>query len=284
MIFSYRATVAEEGETLLSFLRSHCKEAHSVKALKRAIDRKQCRVNGKLETYSTRLLKAKDHVEIELAEPETSLCVLYEDDDLLVCNKPPYLLCENRSINQKLPAYKGELQLIHRLDKETSGVLLIAKTERMRQAMIALFKERQVKKVYVAIVDKSVHGKEGIIENFLAKKQTSSGKVFWGSVKNCTAGLPAVTFWKVLKKGKKESFLQLEPQTGRTHQLRVHLAEMGHPILGDLHYGKHFTSPLRPKRHLLHAFSLAFMHPFLKKSLYLEAPLPEEFQKILATF
>lgn len=267
---------------LLAFLRSHCSTSISAKAIKRAIDAKKCRVNARIETISTTPLKVNDRVEIELTTASKSTpTILFEDADLLVINKTPQVICDKPSINAIFPKYQGKLELIHRLDKETSGVLLIAKNEAFKEKMIALFKKREVNKVYRAIVDCAVARQEGKCEGRLAKISGHGNKAKWGTVTS-REGKESLTLWKRLKTAKTASYLELQPITGRTHQLRIHLSEMGHPILGDIQYRhKRFRCHFEPQRNLLHALSIEFIHPVEENRVCFKAPLPTDFKKAL---
>lgn len=286
-ILSFTVTPSEEGMTLLSFLRSHCDTAPSVKAIKRAIESKCCLINGKIETFSSHPVKKGDKVSLDpssftqkSASLTLQLGILYEDEVMLICNKPAGMVCENRIINAALPQYKGELKLVHRLDKETSGVLIVAKEEAIVERMIPLFRAQEVRKVYLAIVDKLIKKEKGQIDNYLAKKGAYQGQTIYG-VADSKKGQHAKTLWKRLKMGKTATLLLAEPVTGRTHQLRVHFSSMGHPILGDLQYGKTFLSRFKPKRHLLHAYSIRFQHPINGKEIEAIAPIPLDFQEAL---
>lgn len=270
---------------LLGFLRSKCGHLASVKAIKRAIEGGLCTLNGKIERFSTHVLLEDDtivfdtsHLQDKKEKKSFEIAILYEDKELLVCNKPSGLVSENKAFNAALPSYRGKLQLIHRLDKETTGAILLAKTEEMREKMVALFVEKEVRKFYLALVDKEVKKEEGKIDNFLTKKNSYAGQSIWGEGMR---GLRAITLWKCLKRLKGISLLECEPITGRTHQLRVHLSSMGHPILGDYQYGKHFSSSLRPARMLLHAYRLIFSHPKTNKIISITAPIPKDFLSFL---
>jgi 23S rRNA pseudouridine955/2504/2580 synthase/23S rRNA pseudouridine1911/1915/1917 synthase len=270
----------EEGMTLHAFLRKKYPDSPSVKALKRAIDAKCCTVNGKVETFATRSLRAGNRVEldcrgVESSPSSSSPLVLYEDEELLICNKPAGLISENRLLNTRFPKFKNRLQLVHRLDKETSGALILAKNDKIKEQMFALFAERQIHKVYLALVDGEVKQNAGIIDTFLKRRQETSSQVV---VQIAEAGQRAITHWKCVARGRNASLLLCEPLTGRTHQLRVHLKSIGHPILGDLHYGKRFKSPLQPKRHLLHAYAVFFTHPTSHAEIRAVAPIPEDFK------
>ncbi len=266
---------------LLAFLREKYQGQYSVKQLKKIIDAKGCTVNGKVETISTRMLDRKDVVTINpdlLVGADLSCEILYEDDSFLICNKSAGLISENKTF-QDLFKQKS-LFLVHRLDKETSGVLILAKSEALKEKMIPLFREKSIKKTYLAIVDGIPKKESGKIHTFLEKKLELPGKSVYGSSKE-ERGKEAITFWKLLKKGKDAALLLCEPVTGRTHQLRVHLLESGHPILGDHTYGKKFKSSFSPLRHLLHAYSIAFIHPINKKELKITAKPPKDFLSAL---
>ncbi len=269
----------EAGFSLLSFLRKRYEgAAYSIKALKRAIDSKKCRVNGRVETFSTYKLKAKDRVvleEIEKATKPLSVPILYEDADFLVCNKPAGAVCEQG----KFPL-KG--LLVHRLDKETSGALIVAKKAAIFEAFEELFVKGLVTKEYLAVVDGQVKGAKGHIDNFLIKKHAYQGQTIYGSCKTAVKGARrAVTTWWRLKVADKATLLLCRPITGRTHQLRVHLKEMGHPILGDYQYARQFVSKLPAPRHLLHAWRLSFPHPISGQKLEIKAPLPDDLSFLL---
>lgn len=283
---------ADVGKKLLAFLREKDAGKHSVKLLKKAVDHKRCTVNKKVERFSSYVLAAKDLVELDLSNMEElkashgfSCKVLFEDEHLLIVDKPAGLVCEDALINAALPKYQRKLLLIHRLDKETSGALMLAKSKKVKEAFIKLFRKKAVVKIYLALVDGKVVKKEGKIDNYLMKKGGYAGQSMWGSapkdMKEGSGQEHAVTFWKREKAYQTATLLICQPITGRTHQLRVHLSEKGHPILGDFQYGKKFICPLRPKRHLLHAYILRFTHPITEKEVEIKAPLPQDFLEMI---
>ncbi len=277
-MLEWAVTSEEKGMTLHAFLRKKCPQAPSVKALKRAIDGKYCTVNGKVETFSSHPLKVNAKVALDCRalkiKPMTvRLLALYEDEDLLIVNKPAGLVSDYQALSQKLPDYQGKLELVHRLDKETSGALILAKSRLIKERMIALFAEGLVHKLYVALVDGVIKTDSGKIDNYLKRTAQSVGQAFV-QVAEAGKGQRAMTEWSCLARGESASLLLCEPVTGRTHQLRVHLNMIGHPILGDLHYGKHFRCAWRPERHLLHAYSIRFPHPTQDKEIEVTAPVP----------
>lgn len=247
--------------SLLQFLKEKTKL--SGREIKRALDEGACRLNGKIERFGSVKLKVGDRVLFHPPKKVASgtLNILHQDPSLTLFNKPAGIVSA---------AEKGHY-LVHRLDKGTSGVLLMARTLPIKKALELLFKKREVKKIYIALV-KGVPKKEtGTIENKLGKKGDFHGQTLYGATPN---GQKAVTHYKVLKKGKGYALLELHPETGRTHQLRVHLSELGHPILGDLLYGRDVSFPKEVDRLCLHAYRLLFLHPKTSKMIKATAPLP----------
>lgn len=227
-IRKWRVSAQEAGMPLLSFLRKKNEDVPSVKSLKRAIEAKRCTVNGKTETFSSHPLKENDTIVLDYADErpaKKTLTVLYEDGDLLIVDKPAGLVCENRYF---APLLKKRAALIHRLDKETSGVVMLGKNTEIIEQMIAVFRQRAVDKQYLAIVDGCLSESEGKIENALRKQESSiAGQVLYEVTKG--RGSQAITYWKCLKKSHDASLVLCQPITGRTHQLRIHLNWIGHP-------------------------------------------------------
>lgn len=266
----------EEGQTLLAFLRTHLKSSFSVKAIKRAIDGKHCTVNGRVEFFSTYRVRKGEIVEIEVPETIKKVIpeVLYEDEEMIAYNKPSGLSSE------KLPRGK----LVHRLDKDTTGVILLAKKEISYAALIEQFAKREVEKKYLLICDGVIKQKKWKCDDYLSKKAVYQGGVIYDRAKEKKEGKRAITVFECKKIGKKASLLEAYPITGRTHQLRVQCKLMGHPILGDWQYASRFVCPYRPERFLLHAHQITFFHPKTKQKMVLIAPIPEDFlqaEKIL---
>lgn len=278
----YEVSKRHTGLSLLLFLTEVCASFHySKKFLKRAIDQGLCEINGKTERFSSSVLYEKDVVRVHFCEESSNKIgkknekeILFEDNFLVVYNKPARLACDEQGVLSLFPG----LRLVHRLDKDTTGLLLLAKDEKTFQSMVHLFKSYGVQKTYRAIVDKTLRHQKGKIENYLIKKQSFAGQSIWGATTEKN-GLYACTEWVQLRAGKNATLVACFPKTGRTHQIRVHFAEMGHPLLGDFQYGKHFSCTFRPSRYLLHAQKLAFLHPFTNQPLEFEAPLPQDFKE-----
>lgn len=257
--------------TLLAFLRENYPDAPSVKALKRAIDGKQCTVNGRVETFSTHKLSPGDEVAIEIRSEKPSLkpVVLWEDDYLVALDKPAGVVSEPKN-------FKG--YLVHRLDKETSGVILVAKSKPILDQMIELFREKKVHKTYLAIVDGALKEDKGTIISNLGPKHRFQGQTLYGSSRQ---GEHAETRWKKIGSSSKATLVECNPITGRTHQIRVHLKEAGHPIVGDYLYSKQFKCGYKAHRHLLHALEISFPHPVTHEQVTVKAPLPDDFSAAL---
>lgn len=219
-------------------------------------------MNGRVERFGSTRLNKGDEVVIWpskrplLAREEAR--VLYEDDDLLVYNKPP-------SISSSDLAAILNVHLVHRLDRDTTGVILFAKKDPTPYE--DLFRQRKIKKTYHALVRGVPKEKRGTITAYMGRVGKREGAVVWGIVPK---GLFSKTVWECEKQGKQWALMRCHPETGRTHQIRVHLKELGHPVLGDSEYGdrKGHTGVFRP---MLHATSLEFdTHHFY-------APLPTDF-------
>lgn len=275
------------GVRLQNFLKEKLGESVSAKQIKHAIDSGKCRLNGKPERFSSRLVGSGDKIELDLSHPseksqkKTHLLgefqrVLYSDDDVVAYNKPSGVSSDSKEVLDALSKHFGSLILLHRLDKETTGILLFARNEMIARAIETLFKQRLVKKTYLAIVNGIPSKSFGTIENFLGKLHVYQGQTIWGAVPR-EKGLLAKTRWKMQKSGKRASLLICYPETGRTHQIRVHLSSLGHPILGDHQYGRLFTCDYRPQRVLLHASEIIFEHPRTKQVLHIRCSIPNDF-------
>lgn len=274
----------EAGKKLITFLSERLGgDSYSARHLKRLIEGNLCKLNGKTERFASTILAKGDHLTLHIEEAASSVKlqfessrVLYEDHDLLIYDKPPGVNCDAKGILQLLKPQYASIYLIHRLDRETSGVLLLGKNSKIVELMIQEFKNLRVRKEYLAIVDGSIDKKEGSIDNYLGKKHVYQGQTMWGPVSE-EKGLHAHTDWKRMIIGSKATLVQCFPLTGRTHQLRVHLSGIGHPILGDFQYCKKFRCPYRPPRILLHASRIQFIHPMTKVQVEVESPLPDDF-------
>lgn len=264
-----------------------------------------CTVNGKIESFGSRMIDPKkDKIKFTVLKQEEAkklkiknTHIVYQDDYLLVYNKEAgwaSLPTESKDINH-LDEIKKTLKLsflepVHRLDKNTSGLLLFAKKKDLVQPLSKLFQDKLIKKTYEAVVDGNWKvSAKGKIENYLTldykkgplQKWKVAKKISAEQKKNRQKYKHAITRFELIKAYSNYAHLALFPDTGRTHQLRVQLSDIGYPILGDSIYATRFVSDKKPVRHLLHARFLEFKHPITKKGLRLEAELPADFKVIL---
>ena len=210
--------------------------------------------------------------------------VLYEDRDIIVVDKSSGLLSVKTNYENEKTAYrlltnyirkgnpetKLRLFVVHRLDRETSGVLIFAKSMEIREKFAEQWKN--IEKKYLAIVHGNLTEESGIIESYLAE----GGNYKVRSVKNSQDGKLARTQYKVIQKSKKYNLLEINLLTGKKNQIRVHLSEKGHPIVGDIKYGKDTKGRLA-----LHAWSIKFRHPFNHEVMKFETKIPEYFSSLL---
>lgn len=218
------------------------------------------------------------------------LDILYEDDHLLAVNKPAGMVVhpapghpDNTLVNALLAHHPPVAQvgrrdragLVHRLDKDTSGVLVVAKEEATLLALQRQFRSREVKKTYLALVHRRVEPPEGIIEVPIGRHPRDRQRMA-----PLAEGKYARTRYHAVEFFRRHTFLKVRPYTGRTHQIRVHLSWLGYPVVGDDVYGRGNQELLRD-RHFLHACRIRFVHPDTGEELTVEAPLPEELEDVL---
>jgi len=275
----------------------------SLTRIRRLITEGDVLVNGTASLKGERLNR-HDKVSVKLFAAEKSaatpepipLDILYEDADLIVVNKPVDLLVhpsnseKSGTLLNRLAYYFWETLgepvrpgLVLRLDRNTSGVIVIAKTPRAHRTLSKHFRERWVKKMYVALVSGVVKQDSGEIDAPIGSNPDKWPH--WGVLPVEQGGRTAHTRYRVKQRFARHTLLELEPLTGRTHQLRIHCQLLGHSIVGDPHYTD-LIDPLvqqfRLKQHLLHAARLVFRHPAGGKELDMQAPLPPVMQQILA--
>lgn len=292
---------SEEKNRLDSYIASKNLEL-SRSMIKKLLEDGKITVNGEI-TKASYKVQLNDKIEIDIEKPkevkleaqEIPLDVIYEDNDILVVNKQKGLVVHPGNGNldgtlanavmahckDSLSGIGGELRpgIVHRLDKDTSGLLIIAKNDKAHIKMSEQIKDRKVKKTYIALVRGIISENEATINMPIGRSTKDRKKM--AVTKN---GKEAITHFKVLNRftTNKASYTLLEVKidTGRTHQIRVHMAEIGHPVIGDTVYsnGKNEFGVVGQ---CLHAKKLEFTHPITEKEMNLEAPLPEYFEKII---
>ena len=259
----------------------------SKKSIKNFIKNNMVKVNGNITTNSSYMLNKNDIVEISYEKriiPNYDLDILYEDEYLIAINKPCGLLSISNDKEKIVTAYrmisdyvksnnkKNYIFVVHRLDQDTSGVLLFCKNEKIRDKMQENWNNIVKKRGYIAIVDGKITG-NGTIHTFLMEDR----RQFVYSSKN-GIGKEAITHYSSIKNNNKYSMLQVFIDTGRRNQIRVHLSERGYPIVGDKKY-RCKTNPI--KRLCLHANMLEFTHPVSKKIVSIKCDVPSEFRKLV---
>ena len=203
---------------------------------------------------------------------DLNLKLLHADDGLVVVEKPAGLLAVpgrgeagRDNLATRVQALFADAQVVHRLDMATSGLMLLARGAAVQRQLSMAFASGEVAKQYVAVVEGELQGESGTIAAPLAADWPNRTR----QIVRAHGGKPSLTHWQVLSRGDRHTRLRLEPVTGRTHQLRVHLQWLGHPIRGDALYA---PAPLRAERLLLHASRLTFVHPLTRETCTFECP------------
>lgn len=266
-------------EKILSLLKKLFPES-SNRTLRLLVDTGRVSVNGNRIKRADLLLSPGQEVLVgpKSAVIQEGIKILYRDENLVVLDKPAGVLSvatdfdEERSVHSYLKEqfYPKRVFPVHRLDRETSGVMLFAFTEETRNALKDQFEDRSIEKIYFAIVEGCPEAPKGIWESFLREDE----RYFVHTTPNQQLGKIAITEYEVVKKNKSVSLLRLSPKTGRKHQLRVHCREAGHPIAGDGRYG---AKNISFGRLCLHAQTLSFSHPLSHKRMTFSSPLPPLF-------
>ena len=275
--------VTKEGY-LLDYLIEN-EQRYSKKDLKNFLTKGRIMVNGQVQTYYRYLLQPQDIIELtKTTKSKLPFEIIYEDQELIVINKPSGLLSMASERERTKTAYhlvseyikqenkKARLFIVHRLDQNTSGVLMFAKNEKIKNDLQASWNDLVLKRGYKAIVEGKMKSKEGTIQTYL--KETKTQLVYSSKSKE---GKLAITHYKTLKENGRYTLLEVYLDTGRKNQIRVHMQELGHPIIGDTKYGAK-TNPI--KRLGLHSHKLEFVHPYTKKIMLFEAKEPESFNQL----
>jgi 23S rRNA pseudouridine1911/1915/1917 synthase len=304
---TFKITPDQAGVRLDAYLASQI-ESWSRARLQRLIENEDVLVNGKPSKPSYKL-REQDEVEVELSTPPADffspenipLEIVYEDETLVVVKKPAGLVVHPAAGTpsgtlanalayhfQKLPDGGTGVRpgIVHRLDRDTSGLLVVAKTEAALENLSDQFRDRTVFKSYVALVHGRVLSNSGKIDQPLARDPSNRTRMAV-----VRAGRSALTLYRVRRAYQRFTLLDVELKTGRTHQIRVHLAWLKHPVVGDETYGAGRDNTIQDarlrarirnlKRHFLHAEKLAFTHPATNEVVKFESPLPVELSELL---
>ena len=300
----------EQGQRLDAFVPVHCPDL-SRNACARLIRLGLVTVNNQIKKPAYPL-KAGESVSIIVPEPEApdilaqkmDLEILFEDKDIVVVNKAPGLVVhpgpghsQNTLVNA-LMAHCNDLSgiggvqrpgIVHRLDKDTSGVILVAKNDLAHTGLARQFSGRTIQKVYLALSHGVIKEDTGTVDLPIARHTSDRKRMH---VSTPAKGREALSLWKVRERFEDASFIEVQIKTGRTHQIRVHLAAIHHPVIGDPVYGgrkKRGRLPVSiqgkaasPERQMLHAHTICFTHPITEKNLSCTAPLPQDMESILS--
>ncbi len=267
--------------------------------IKTLLEKNKIFVNGNV-VKSGYKLKENDEVAVELPPPQPTeiipqdieLDIVYEDEYLAVINKPQNMIVHpagavrtNTLVNallfkmQNLSGINGEIRpgIVHRLDKDTSGLIVIAKDDKTHISLQKQIQDKTCHRIYRAVTYGKFNNQSGIVQTCLARGKHEHEKIF---VVPNGQGRIAITHYKVLKYNSGFSYVEYELKTGRTHQIRVHSAYLNHPIVGDKLYGKK-NEKFNLAGQLLHAHKLIFIHPVTNQEMQFVAPLPQYFQDFL---
>ncbi|MFR2787259.1 MAG: RluA family pseudouridine synthase [Clostridia bacterium] len=267
-------------------------------AIQRLIETEKILVNGqkvkssyKVQVNDKITMEEEKAVEIELKAQDIPVEIIYEDGDIIVVNKPKGMVVHPANGNpdgtlvnaimsickDSLSGIGGEIRpgIVHRLDKDTSGILIVAKNDKAHINLSQQIKEHKVKKTYIALVKGIVKENNATINMPIGRSEKDRKKMAVTK-----KGKEAITHFKVLKRYDKYTLLEINIETGRTHQIRVHLSQIGYPIVGDEVYSKG-KNEWNIKGQCLHAKSLDFKHPITNEDMHLEAKIPQYFEKIL---
>ena len=275
---------------LLNYLLETLK-GQSRNSIKSLLTNHRIAVNGAPVSQYNFVLYPKDTVIISKTairrKTRSNLPIIYEDDEIIVINKPSGLLSVASDNEKGSTAYRmlsdyvqqkdkhNRIFVVHRLDEDTSGVLMVAKNPQIKEALQAKWNEIVSKRGYYAIVEGHMENKTGTFKSYL--KKNAQNMMY--SSKKAGDGQLAVTHYKVMKENENYSLLDVNIDTGRKNQIRVHLGESGHYVIGDDKYGE----PSNPIKRLgLHAYELDLTHPFTKKLMKFKAPMPKEFDSLFS--
>lgn len=291
-------TIEKGGERIDKYLSEQLEDM-TRSHIQKLIKENMVRVNG-MAVKSNFKLSASDQIEVEIPElkepdilPENiPLDILYEDQDILVVNKPKGMVVHpapghytGTLVNaimyhckDNLSGINGVLRpgIVHRIDMDTTGSLLICKNDRAHQTLAEQLKEHSITRKYHAIVHGRLKEDEGTIDKPIGRHPIDRKKM---SV-HCTNGREAITHYRVLKRFQQFTYIECQLETGRTHQIRVHMSSIGHPILGDQIYGP-AKCPYKLQGQTLHAKVLGITHPITGEYMEFDAPLPDYFQALL---
>ena len=278
--------LADSQDLTRSFLQKILKEGTVI------VNGKSVKANYKLRKGDRIEFEIPEAVEPDIVAEDIPLSILYEDADVLVVDKPKGMVVHPAAghysrtlVNAVMYHCKGELSgingvlrpgIVHRIDRDTTGSIIICKNDMAHNEIARQLKEHSINRRYRAIVTGVLKDEEGTIEGAIGRDKKDRKKMA-----NTADGKPAVTHYRVLQRFKHYTYVECVLETGRTHQIRVHMASIGHPLLGDEVYGRR-SDKYKCEGQCLHAMTLGFHHPRTGEYIEVNAPLPPYFEHLLA--
>ena len=297
-ILEFNVTAADNNTRIDRYLAEACPDfsrSYLQKLLKEgavSVNSRNVKANYKVQTDDHILLNIPDLQVPDILPEDIPLDILYEDQWLMVINKPKDMVVhpsaghtQGTLVNavmahcgEHLSGINGVMRpgIVHRIDKDTTGALLICKDDTVHRDLAEQLKEHSIKRRYRAIVQGNIKEDEGTVDAPIGRHPIDRKKM----AINRKNGKEAVTHYKVLERFGQTTYIECRLETGRTHQIRVHMASLGHPLLGDTVYGSS-KNPYHLQGQALHAMILGFVHPVTKEYMEFEAPIPEYFSKLL---
>lgn len=294
----FEVTLEQEGERLdkyLTLIYENQSRSFFQKLIKEnlvLVNEKPLKANYRVSAEDTVNVTIPKAQEIEIIPEDIPLDILYEDEDVLVVNKPKGMVVHPSAghyagtlvnavmyhCRDSLSGINGAIRpgIVHRIDMDTTGALIVCKNDNAHVKIAEQIKEHSVTRRYRGIVNGVVKQEEGRIEGAIGRHPVERKKM----AINEKNGKPAVTHYRVLERFSNHTYMEFELETGRTHQIRVHMTSIGHPLLGDILYGSG-KNPYHLQGQTLHAMVIGFVHPSTGVYIEVEAPLPEYFQKLL---
>ncbi len=299
-VYRVRVEPSEAGERLDVFLLSRLPDLTRSRLQKLIREGRVIPSGSTAPLKPSRRVKAGEEFLVRVPPPEeprlepeeVPLEILYEDAHLAVIVKPPGVVVHPAAGHPRgtlvhgllarlsgLSGVGGKLRpgIVHRLDKDTSGLMVVAKSDAAHLHLVSLFQSRRVEKWYLALVHGVPEPPSGRIKVPIGRHPVHRQRMLAGAPR----GREAETFFRVREVFRRASLLEVRPLTGRTHQIRVHLSYLGHPVVGDPLYGGRRPTGPRAGRQMLHAWRLGFEHPLTGEKLFFEAPLPRDFEELL---